>query len=344
MKPEGGEMSKGLRTLTLVPPPRQVESPIAEDISRPKCRVQPATEVRSPSPSVWSRASSPIPSSDVALSPITHDIIASFGDLFCALKALVVRGSQSLVEELVSMISSRTLQSMSVTFSTDAPASPLSRSTKEVAANISSIAQVRWRNTLSKLSIGICAREPVAVLHTSHFDPQPSKSLTLKNLLCLPKLEHLDLSRMPSLSIESGFDYLSKGSTTKLKTLFLPDDATAPGISLSRLRVLAEACPDLVSLRCKLKHLSNIPAPRDLPLIPFSHTLETLLIGNAEAHPDPQRVLDIARYLDFLFPHLKTIETISGQNEAQWMSILSVVKVCQAVRLDERERFGAGIH
>jgi len=333
---------------TCGPPPSACEIPppaceVARDIpGPPKSPEQP--EVRSPSPSVWSRASSPVlPCSDITTLPDADDTFASSGGPFCALKTLLVRGSQSLVEELVSIISSRTLQSMSVTFSTDAPASPLPRSTKEVAANISSIAQIRWRNTLSKLSIGISASESV-VWRTSHLGPLPSTSLTLKNLFCLSKLEHLDLSNMPSLSIESGFDYLSRGSTTKLKTLFLPDDATAPGISLSRLRVLAEACPDLLSLRCKLKHLSNIPAPRDLPPIPFSHTLETLLIGNADAHPDPQRVLDIARYLDFLFPHLKTIETISGQNEAQWMSILSVVKVCQAVRLDERERLGAGIH
>ena len=299
-------------------------------------------EVRSPSPSVWSRASSPfLPGSDTtATSSKTYDVVA-FGNPFCALKVLVIRGSQVLVEELVSMISSKTLQTMSITFSIHDSPSPLHNSAEEVAAIVSSMAQVRWRNTLSTLSLRLFERDDAFSRSSSRCSGLPSASF--KNLLCMPKLEHLDLSGTPLSSLESGFNHLSKG-TTKLKTLFLPDDATAPGISLARLQVLAVACPNLASLRCKLKHLSNIPAPRDLPPIPFSHTLETLLIGNAEAHPDPQRVLDIARYLDFLFPHLKTIETISGQNEAQWMSIFSVVKVCQAVRLDERERLGASIH
>ena len=292
---------------------------------------------RSPSPSVWSRASSPfIPCSDIT----DADTVAS-GYLFRTLKALVIRGSQTLVEELVSMISSKTLLTMSITFSIHDSPSPLSNSAEEVAAIVSSIAQVRWRNTLSTLSLRLFECDDDAFSRSSRSSGLPSASF--KNLLCMPKLEHLDLSGTPLSSLESGFNHLSKG-TTKLKTLFLPNVAAAPGISLARLQVLAEACPDLVSLRCKLKHLSNIPAIQDLSPIPFSHTLETLSIGNEEAHADPQRLLDIARYLDFLFPHLKTIETISRQNVTQWMSILSMLKVCQAVRSDERERWGVSIH
>jgi len=310
----------------------------------PTCEVKSYPEpIVSPAPPkspIQLEVSPCLPCPDItSSSPDTTEIVAS-GNSFCSLKALMIRGSHSLVEELVSMISSRTLQTMSITFSAHDSALPLPHSAEKVATIISSLAQVRWRNTLSTLSVMRFTCDSAFCL-SNHSGSLSSASF--KHMLCMPKLEHLDLSGIHLLSVESDLDRLSKG-ITKLKTLFLPDDATAPGISLARLRVLAEACPDLVSLRCKLKHLSNIPAPRDLPLIPFSHTLETLLIGNAEAHPDPQRVLDIARYLDFLFPHLKTIETISGQNEAQWMSIFSVVKVCQAVRLDERERLGASIH
>jgi hypothetical protein len=123
--------------------------------------------------------------------------------------------------------------------------------------------------------------------------------------------------------------------SSKLEVLHLPVHPTAASIDFIELGQIAEKCPLLKSLRCRLRIL-------DIPVsVPRSNGLEVLSVSNAEVQLDQRLLFMIARYLDSAFPNLKTIKTHyeNGNNAEQWGLISELVKtVCQAVRRDERAR------
>ncbi len=45
------------------------------------------------------------------------------------------------------------------------------------------------------------------------------------------------------------------------------------------------------------------------------------------------------RFIDTLFPNLKTIEALQQHSADRWRAIFDLLKLCQAVRQDERQRF-----
>jgi len=153
-----------------------------------------------------------------------------------------------------------------------------------------------------------------------------------ESLLLCPDMEDLGITGM-------GIDFMDTAlhrlKDSKLQTLHLPVHPKVPGISLARFRYIAEACPHLKSFRCRVKHLSNIPVS-----FPMSHQLQVLSVSNEHAHPEQKRLLDIARYLDSIFPNITSIETHegSGNNAEQWRFISDLMKLCQAVRTDDEHR------
>ncbi|KIM36366.1 hypothetical protein M413DRAFT_57588, partial [Hebeloma cylindrosporum] len=106
---------------------------------------------------------------------------------------------------------------------------------------------------------------------------------------------------------------------------------------LSSLRVIAESCPNLISLQSTITNLHSVPTYNRLRGADnaISHGLEILSVGNALENSNPEEILDIARHLFILFPNLKEIRTHEGQNEAQWNYIHSLVRMFQIVRLDD---------
>lgn len=61
-------------------------------------------------------------------------------------------------------------------------------------------------------------------------------------------------------------------------------------------------------------------------------------------HGKTESTLEIARYLDHLFPELRRLKPHDGpdQNAQQWELVARIVGVLQDVRADERRRQGRG--
>jgi len=161
---------------------------------------------------------------------------------------------------------------------------------------------------------------------------------TVEALVRLPHLEHLELNGWDvDFNITEYFRRcLSDAGASKLKTLYLPDDNNAISIPLSELDSIAEACPDLLSLRCRLENLL------DTPSFPFSgskilsHPLENLTIGDTNPPLDFDAILEVVRYIGNIFPNIKYIKPLEGmaQNTEQWRQIDKLVKLRQSGWLD----------
>jgi len=163
---------------------------------------------------------------------------------------------------------------------------------------------------------------------------------TMEALVRLPQLEHLELNGWDfDLKIAEYFNHrLSDTGSSKLKVLHLPDDNNAISIPLSELDSIAKACPDLLSLRCRLKNLLQVETPG----FPFSgskilsHSLEILTIGDTNPPLDFDAILEVVRYIDNIFPNIKEIKPLEGmaQNAKQWRQIDKLVKLRQSGWLD----------
>lgn len=159
----------------------------------------------------------------------------------------------------------------------------------------------------------------------------------VEKLFCLSELVTLDVGGWDVASaLGSDIFWMMEPKAPKLKILHLPLDSKSTCFPVSRLQCIADACPELTSLHCRIDSLTDIPSSHELA----SPNLETLTICNAEPHPNPQGLLEVASYIDDLFPNLQTIDTCDGpeQNATQWKQIDGLVKFRQSGRLKERNR------
>jgi len=339
-----------------IPSPTEATEPISGE---PFCDPNSITTIRSPSPSEWSRCPSPEPTAHHEATettiidiPSNLDSAPQFVDsqLFPVLQTLRISGRFSLIENLVAAISSSTLRELFIVFSKPLGLTKNSKTTKgtpketnrsKVCSSSSQLGQQspvqtpssketnlirhsiqKWTNSLVKVT-----------LRNEHLPPTFSLPFDVfEALLLRPDMKHLEISGMGIDFMDNTLHRLKEVADSKLEILHLPVHSTAPGISLARLRYIAEACPHLQSFCCRFKHLSNIPISP-----PLSHQLKELSVANERAHPEKQRSLDIARYLDSIFPYLRSIETHdgNGNNAEQWRFIFDLVKLCQSVRMDE---------
>jgi len=291
------------------------------------------------------------------------------GKFFTLLKELTIAGSPELIEDLINYVSSPDVRQLSITFR--AAVKPSSRSVAQPSKptpTTSGIMRSRSKITAKKASpspektiVYVPQKEESRIFQQIRLSMQKwAKTLgsvslcgdgTTKPAISFPNdlfeslllgqyTEKLELTNFDLDSVDSSLRRLKEVTPSKLKILHLPFHISTSGISLSRLRHIAQYCPQLTSFRCRFKHLSNIPT-YDVP-DPLSHQLEVLSVVNAEPHPEHHRLLQIAGYLDILFPNLKWIESHQGTgcNGDQWRSVLDLVKLCQAVRLADKYRLG----
>ena len=258
------------------------------------------------------------------------------------LEELTVAGNPDLIEDLIDDVSSRDLRELSVIFESQNLSKKRSKGNGEksrvlmwddsellIISNVFNLSIQKWVNTL--VSVSFCNGRTIK--------PTSFPGDIFETLLLAPRIEKFEVTGFDVDSVDTALHRLKEISPSKLKVLHLPFHTAASGISLSRLRFIALHCPQLVSFRCRFKHLSNVPA-YDTP-DPLSHQLQVLSVANAEPHHDHyQRLPQIARYLDSLFPNLRVIETRDGMgyNGDQWASVFNLIKLCQAVRLDVEYR------
>ena len=285
---------------------------------------------------------------------------------FARLKRLHVTGELALIKDLVGSTGSAALEDMAITLVRSTPPKIVQmwedvttysnfrgkkkptttkvRMADEVVdmespsfvSVVEEAVHTTWKDTLTKLYIG--QHETYAPGEKDTTSPILQFS-TIAKILSLPTLEALEVSGWKFDSVSTPLSQLSP----KLKVLHLPVGIGNHGISLSDLRLIAESCPNVISLQSSIIDLKGIPAygPFEGASHALSHGLEILSVGNASENSNPKDILDIARHLFILFPYLKEIRTHAGQNKEQWMYIHSLVQLLQTCRLDDATRMPA---
>ncbi|KAF9531223.1 hypothetical protein CPB83DRAFT_904788 [Crepidotus variabilis] len=254
--------------------------------------------------------------------------------LFSHLRVLEASGSMGLIVDLISATQAPAIQRLSLTVNTPLSDTPDVREVELGGLNNILQKLERWHETFKSVSLAVSGLQV----------PPPSISSSLfSKLLHSPQIERIDLSGFEIEDIHTSFDGLNTAvSHSKLQHLHIPFQPNRPGISLSRLRQIAEACPDLVSLQCRFENIADVKqhtlgeaAPN-----PMSHKLRVLNVGNIGQQLDPGILLHVARYLDVLFPHLESIKPLesASQNMSQWSFVGDMVKAFHSARLDDVAR------
>jgi len=250
---------------------------------------------------------------------------------FNTLSTLSVRGPATMMQDIVEILYSNSLSDITLELS-DPPGSINSAipASRRFIASMDFIMQ-HWAETIKRVTLLV--KDPVS--------PLTLPKDTVDNIIRLPFLKYLDINGWcVDSKIVSHFINWDSQKPFKFQHLQLPDNISSPGLPLSGLRSIVEASPELVSLRCRLKNLTEVPIYSVPAPAPLSHKLKVLTVGNSTPSSDPQNVLEIARYLNLLFPDLEKIATLDSveQNAEQWRYIGSLVKMFQTIRLDEKNR------
>jgi len=250
-------------------------------------------------------------------------------NMFPKLSSLTVRGSAELVQDIIQLVSSTSITLLCLELA-QSPRKmlPSVPPPQRFLATVDS-ALHRWASTLAHV-----------VAHSSM--PGAASEIpdeTLGALMRLPRLEHLEISGWKIASnITETICRHTDTNPSKLKVFHLPNDSNAISIPLSDLRPIAEACPNLQSLRCRLKDLTDIS---NQPVsVPLAHSLENLTVGDTQPPLECDVVLGVARYIDNLFPRMKGVRPLEdvAQNADQWRWIDKLVKLRQSARLDDKNR------
>ena len=244
---------------------------------------------------------------------------------FPKLSKLTVRGSPEMMQDLVELITSASVVLLCLDMvPVHLPNIATPPSTRFMDTIDSALR--RWAGTMAYVTL---SDQPGAASKLS--------DETVRALVRLPHLEHLEVNGWDVASnIADYFCCLGDTNAPKLKVLHLPHDNNGISIPLSKLRIIAEACPNLRSLRCRFDNLLDIPSDFVPVHTPFPHFLETLTVGDTQPRLDSEAVLEVARYVDNLFPKIKAIKPLEdvAQNADQWRFIDRLVKFRQSGWLD----------
>jgi len=244
---------------------------------------------------------------------------------FPKLLSITVRGSAEIMQDVVELITSASvvLLYLDMVPLRSWPSSSIAISIPRFVGTVNS-ALLRWASTIAHVTLsGLPSL-------TSKLPDE-----TVGALVRLPHLEHLEVNGWNVASnIVDYFCCPGDTKASKLKTLHLPNDSNAISMPLSKLQTIAEACPNIRSLRCRFDNLLDIPSDSVPACIPIPHLLETLNVGDTQPRLDSEAVLEVARYIDNLFPKLKAIKPLDtiAQNADQWSYINKLVKFRQSGR------------
>lgn len=258
------------------------------------------------------------------------------GNLFHGLKTLIITATLDLVEKVIRNVTSRGLRVLSLTVTQSSPSAKMT--VDAITIRTINLVAERWGNKL--VSVNIKALD----------SGQGSPSLPpgfLRDLLCQPQIQTLEITGFNIPAMDSEVRNIDRRHLfrSELQVLHLPTRGNNH-IPLPRLRDIAEAFPNLSSLRCVLDIESSIPPPMD----PLAHQLRALSVTqDFYTGPDQHGVsLRMPAYIDCLFPNLVEMEVTSVGPEPcvsvgmryGWLQVFDMVRVFQTVRANERERLG----
>ena len=245
------------------------------------------------------------------------------------LGTLRIAGTSQLVERVINSVKSPDLRELSLTFTEITTRRVIVSSTKKkrkfesivVSHIVLRTVIERWGRTLVSLSIAA---------DTGTTESLPD-SISLVNR-GLKRLQITGFEIYPLPDVNTHLHEPMDLEILHLSTTIIP---------LSSLQHIAETCPKLTFLRCTIDLSSTTPKHSD----PMSHQLRVLTIVNSFGTVQEERRLDIAAYVDRLFPNLKQIAVDSvasgtSSQHSEWMKVFRIVKLFQIARADERQRFG----
>jgi len=245
---------------------------------------------------------------------------------FPKLLNLTVRGSTEMMQDVVELITSESVVLLCLDI-VPAQSSPLSSIAIQRFVGTVNSALRRWASSIAYVTLSGLPNVASKL---------PDK--TVEALVYLPHLESLELNGWDVTSNIADYfcSRLWDIGISKLKVLHLSDDSSAISIPLPGLDSIAKACPNLLTLRCRLENLLGVPNHSSYGSKLLSHSLETLTVGDSNQLLDFKAMLKVARYIDNLFPKVKDIKPLEGtaQNPEQWRHIEELVKFRQSGWLD----------
>ena len=120
---------------------------------------------------------------------------------------------------------------------------------------------------------------------------------------------------------------LLAGGFPKLKKFVIPRLLSSDRRTLACLYYLSRDCPDLrgVAITLLSNISDNLNAIKELPhpIIRNHHPLEKIYIDSDFGQLQPIQLVQVARFLDLLFPNLSTLETDKSKSTeaANWAGI-----------------------
>lgn len=217
---------------------------------------------------------------------------------------------------------------------TDNVAKPSSSMWLVFLQQIFRVMTVRWGNSLQSLTFSLQdTSNPMLIPDESHILELPLDLIL--SWRQFRNLQTLDARFWKFASLDHALVELAS-SWPHLQVLRLPLAPYSSTINLSSLRLLALYCPDLNTIQASI----NDAGLEILPVhctagYALRHKLATLSVGSVFP---PQQPLGISRYINILFPYLKTLETHEGLNEQQWRQIYDLIRLCQSATEDDRNR------
>ena len=228
---------------------------------------------------------------------------------FDALVTLCVTGSFFLIEHLLNFIDSTWLKSIKVF-----PIMPRDRDELEEDPFTPSMTIIasKWSQFLEELVIG-----------SSRVSSRTASSKCLMLLTDFHEMQTFNLIGWRMKNADDDMRSLVM-SWPKLTAL----DFSRTPISLSTLRIIAENCPNLLSVQISL-NVFIIPA-FDASSKRLDHELEDLTLSKVSPQIALDRQIQVSRHLDLMFPYLISIKT----GDSSCGNIPQLARLCQDVRQD----------
>ena len=253
------------------------------------------------------------PGSHPAQAPDDSNSQSGVFKYFEALESLSVTGSFFLIQHLLDFIDSPCLKSINVYPVIDRNSN---HEPEDLFTPSMTIIASKWPQSLKSLVIESSSARRYAI----------SKCLML--LLDLHEMQTFHLKDWRMENMDDDVRRLLM-SWPRLRTLRLVPYNQA-FLSLSTLGIIAENCPELRHLDTGIRLDTSTIPPFDASRKNLRHKLEVLTIGKIHPYSTMKTQIQVARYLDSIFPYLKSIEVQS--NDETWSGISNLVELCQDIK------------
>ena len=169
------------------------------------------------------------------------------------------------------------------------------------------------------------------------------ESISASSLASLFRLDNLKSFVINDSIILSGSDddfRLLAGGFPKLKKFVFPRPLLSDRRTLVCLYFLSRDCPDLrgVAITLLSNISENLNAIKELPhpIIRNHHPLEKIYIDSDFGQLQPIQLVQVARFLDLIFPNLSTLETNKSKSTeaANWAGIHELHSALREARMN----------